>query len=141
MSKYYNRKFLSEYIKLDKACSERFGIASGGVSEYITRLGSNTSICDREEPLTRLVRYRGYRNKLTHEVLALERFSGIARNDVKWIVSFARAVKAKRDPVSLFIKNEHKKTGWYKFKRAITVSACAIAIIAVFILFSFLFAK
>lgn len=141
MSKYYNRRFLSEYIKLDKACSDRFGIANGGVSEYITRLGSNTSIEGREEPLSRLVRYRGYRNKLAHEVSALERFSGIVRADVKWIVSFTRSVKLKRDPVSLFIKNERKKTGWYKFKRAAIISLSAIALIAVLLFLIYLGAK
>ena len=134
MSKYCNRRFLSEYIKLDKACGDRLGIASGGVGEYITRLGSNTAIEGREEPLSRLVRYRSYRNKLTHEVGALEGFSAISRNDIKWMTSFFRSVKLKRDPVSLFIKSEHKKTKWYKFKRAAVISASVTALVIALVL-------
>ena len=122
MSKRLNAKFLTEYIKLDGASSQLFGIRSGGVSEYITRLGGLSSSAKGKELLTRLVRYRGYRNKLAHEIGALENFSSILPSDIKWMRSFSRLVKERRDYLSLYKKKEERKEAWKRFKRWAVIS-------------------
>ena len=62
MSKRLNERFLSSYIELEKTCCEKFGVPTGGVTEYINRLNNARFAPGRDEALPRLVRYRGTRN-------------------------------------------------------------------------------
>ena len=140
MSKRHNGKFLSEYIKLDRACAMLFSSSNGGVSEYITRLGSILSSAKEKELLARLVRYRGYRNKLAHEIGALENFSSILPSDIKWIRSFSRLVKERRDYLSLYKKKEERKEAWKRFKRWAVISffSATAVLLAVLLFICFL---
>ena len=40
VSKRINEAFLTEYMELDKICCEKFGVSTGGATEYINRLTS-----------------------------------------------------------------------------------------------------
>ena len=62
MSKRINEKFLKVFSELDRLCCEKFGVSTGGVTEYITRLNNARYAPDREQTLPRLVRYRNIRN-------------------------------------------------------------------------------
>ena len=99
-----------------------FASSNGGVSEYIARLGSIPPSAKGKELLSRLVRYRGYRNKLAHEIGALENFSYILPSDIKWMRSFFRLVKERRDYLSLYKKKEERKEVWKRFKRLVIIS-------------------
>lgn len=133
MSKYCNRKFLSEYIKLDRAISQMLGISFGGISEYITRLGAGPLREREKELISRLVRYRAYRNKLAHEVGALEGLSSITKEDVRWVRSFTSLVKKKRDSLSVFKRKEERKNAFRSFKRiALSFFGISLTILLVY---------
>ena len=122
MGKRQNQNFLEKYIKLDKACADVFGLKNGGVSEYINKLGTDSEIPDRKETMTRLVKYRSLRNKLAHEVGALEKMTEIKGDDIKWVVSFEKDVIRGKDPLARHKKNLYKKTKEYKMRRALIIS-------------------
>ena len=108
MGKRQNQNFLEKYIKLDKACSDVFGLKTGGISEYINKLGTDSEIPDRKETMSRLVKYRSLRNKLAHEVGALDKITEIKGEDIKWLVSFEKSVLCAKDPLSRHKKNLYK---------------------------------
>ena len=129
MGKRQNQSFLVNYIKLDKACSDMLEIKSGGVSEYINKIGAS-SIPERKELMSRLVKYRGIRNKLAHEVGALDKMSEINGEDIKWVKSFEKSVSSGRDPYSLYQKKLRKSTKGYKAKRALVIFLVLVVIAA-----------
>ena len=53
-----NEAFYAGYIELDRDCCEKFGVSSGGVTEYINRLNNARFAPGRDDVLPRLVRYR-----------------------------------------------------------------------------------
>ena len=117
MSKYCNRKFLTEYIKLERAICEMLELSQGGVNEYIARLSDGAYTEKEKAIISRLIRYRAYRNKLAHEVGALEGLSSVTREDVRWIRTFTSLVKKKRDSLSVFKRKEITKNALRRFKR------------------------
>ena len=96
--------FLSSYMELDKDCCEKFGITTGGVTEYINRLNNARFAPGRDDVLPRLVRYRNIRNKFAHEVSAIRKVDEITKVDVNWLRSFNKDVIKKRDPISLYLR-------------------------------------
>ena len=82
MGKRINEQFLSSYMELDKDCCDKFGVTTGGVTEYINRLNNARFAPGRDDVLPRLVRYRNLRNKFSHEVGALRRVDEITKIDV-----------------------------------------------------------
>lgn len=125
-----NERFLASYISLDKNCCEKFGIANGGVTEYINRLNNTRFAPEREEALARLVRYRNIRNKMAHEIGSLRKMSEITKLDLKWIRTFDKDVAKGRDPISKYLKRARRYAMRRKAKRFIT----ALAIIFAFII-------
>ena len=112
-----NEAFLSEYIKLDKDCCEKFGVSTGGVTEYINRLNNARFSPGRDNVLPRLVRYRNIRNKLSHEVDALRRADDVTKVDVKWLRAFSKSLKKKKDPISRYLKSAHRYARGRKARR------------------------
>ena len=131
MGKKQNQSFLVSYIKLDKACSDMFGMKTGGVSEYINKLGSERDIPEREETMSRLVRYRGIRNKLAHEVGALEKLSEVKNYDIAWVEKFEKAVLRRRDPISQYQKSLRKNTTAYKVRRGFITAGIILLVLAI----------
>lgn len=58
MSRRTNEKFYNEYLALDGLLAAKLGLARGGVTEYINRLGANAAVEDRDATLKKLVHYR-----------------------------------------------------------------------------------
>ena len=108
MGRKINEVFLSEYIELDRDCCEKFGINTGGVTEYINRLNNARFAPGRDDVLPRLVRYRNIRNKIAHELSALRKLEEITKADVKWIRAFDKNVVKKKDPISLYLRKARK---------------------------------
>lgn len=103
-----NSKFLSTYNGLDKICCQKFGIVTGGTTEYISRLMNTRFAPERDEVLARLVKYRNLRNRMAHEVGALEDAEGITKADLRWIAGFTKDLEKKRDPISLYLRRARR---------------------------------
>ena len=117
MSKKVNEVFLAEYISLDKNCCEKFGLITGGITEYISRLNNARFAPGRDDVLPRLVRYRNTRNKMVHELLALTKSEEITKADVKWIRSFNKSMQKKKDPISLYLRKARSYIRRRRFRR------------------------
>lgn len=98
-----NSLFLEAYAELDKQCAALFEMYSGGVNEYINTLMISRYIYGRDDLVTRLVKYKGIRNRLAHEPGALKSDLGVTKEDIKWIKKFSKKVYKGKDPIS-----EHK---------------------------------
>ena len=108
MSRKLNEKFLNVFIEIDKHCCEKFGVASGGVTEYINRLNNARFAHGRDEALPRLVRYRNTRNRFAHEPSALRKSDEISKDDLKWITKFKKELFARRDPISRYLRKARR---------------------------------
>ena len=117
MGRRINEAFLSLYMDLDKDCCEKFGVASGGVTEYINRLNNARFAPGRDDVLPRLVRYRNLRNKFAHEIAAIRRVDEITKVDVNWLRAFDKDVRKKKDPISLYLRKARKYARRRKIRR------------------------
>ncbi len=132
LGKRINEKFLTCYMSLDKICCDKFGIATGGVTEYINRLNNARFAPGRDDVLPRLVRYRNLRNKFAHEVGALRRVDELAKVDIKWLRSFERDLNKKRDPISVYLKKARRHVRRRRLRRIFYgVAAAAIAALGI----------
>ncbi len=129
MGRRLNERFLASYVELDKDCCEKFGVATGGVTEYINRLNNARFAPGREDSLPRLVRYRNIRNKMAHEVGSLKKISEVTKADVSWIRKFSKDIAKRRDPISTYLKRARRYARRRKIKRYLTVSAVLLALI------------
>ena len=128
MGKRINERFLASYMELDKDCCDKFGVTTGGVTEYINRLNNARLAPGRDDVLPRLVRYRNLRNKFSHEVGALRRVDEITKVDVHWIRTFNRDLIRKRDPISAYLKKARRYVRRRKLRR-FAYGAAAVLII------------
>ncbi len=135
MSKRLNERFLSSYIELEKNCCEKFGVATGGVTEYINRLNNARFAPGRDEALPRLVRYRGIRNKMAHEMGTLRRMNEITKADIAWVRKFDRDITRRKDPISLYLRRARGLARRRRVKRYVTAGAFFLLVIIIIILF------
>lgn len=119
MGRRINELFLSNYIELDKLCCEKFGVVSGGVTEYINRLNNARFAPGRDDVLPRLVRYRNIRNKFAHEVGAMRRVEEVSKVDVNWLKTFHRDMLKRRDPISAYLKKARKHARRRKMRKVL----------------------
>ncbi len=117
MGRRYNEAFLNNFLELDKLCCEKFGVISGGVTEYINRLNNARFAPDRDDVLPKLVRYRNLRNRFAHEPGAIRKTDDIAKEDIKWVHRFRRDVEKKRDPISKYLRKARRYALQKKLKR------------------------
>ena len=129
MGRRINEAFLSAYMELDKDCCEKFGVTTGGVTEYINRLNNARVAPGRDDVLPRLVRYRNLRNKFAHEVGAVRRVDEITKVDVNWLRAFDRDVVKKRDPISSYLRKARKFARRRKLRRKLYLAAAGIIVI------------
>ena len=108
MGRKMNESFVAAFAELDKDCAEKFGVANGGVTEYINRLNNARFAPGRDDVLPRLVRYRNLRNKFAHEISAMRKSEEISKADVKWIHTFGKSIRKKKDPISLYLRKARK---------------------------------
>jgi hypothetical protein len=116
-----NSLFLNSYIELDKICSQKFGLASGGVTEYINRLVNSRFAPERDEVLPRLVKYRNIRNRIAHEEGALGQSNDITKLDLRWLDTFKHNLEKKRDPISVYPRKARKYAKRRRAKRIVIV--------------------
>lgn len=127
-----NEKFLDAYLTLDTVCGDKFGVAGGGVTEYINRLNEARFAEGRDNVLPKLVRYRAVRNRFAHEVGALRNVDELSGADVRWLKGFLRDINRKRDPISLYVKKARRYARQKKLRRALyALGGVAIAALAV----------
>lgn len=129
MGKRLNQHFLASYITLDKDCCEKFGVATGGVTEYINRLNNARFAPGREEALPRLVRYRNLRNKIAHEIGSLRRSREVTKADISWLKKFDRDIIKHKDPISTYLKRARRYARRRRIKKYLTVGAAVLAVI------------
>ena len=140
MGKRYNEAFLNNFLELDKLCCEKFGVISGGVTEYINRLNNARFAPDRDEVLPKLVRYRNLRNRFAHEPGAIRKTDDIAKDDIKWVNRFRRDVEKKRDPISKYLRKARRYAFQKKLKR-ISILLLIAALITCGVVLYFLLTK
>ena len=126
MGRKNNEAFLNFYIELDKTCSEKFGVISDGVGEYINRLNNARFAPNREEVLQRLSAYRNKHRRFQYEPGALRRDKDVTKHDVKWVAKFKRDVQKRRDPISQYLKKAKR----YRFKQKLTIVVVTLLVIA-----------
>lgn len=109
-----NVKFQEEYKKLDALCKDVLG-SETGVTEYINQMDM-TSPSDQalvsswREDYKNLKHYRWVRNKLAHEVGALDEVL-CNENDIDWLIDFSKRIKKGRDPFSIIhLSKKDKKS-------------------------------
>lgn len=135
MKRRLGESFLNCYLELDKDCCEKFGVATGGVTEYINRLNSARFAPGRDEALPRLVRYRNIRNKYAHEPDTLRRADEITKSDVAWLRSFDRDLVRRRDPISAYLRRARRYARHRRFKRYLVGTAFVLLIILIIVLY------
>ena len=136
MGKRVNENFLDSYNELDRICSAKFGIATGGVTEYINRLNEAKYALGRDKVLPRLVRYRSIRNRFAHEVGALRKLDELSRADVSWLKRFSYTVRHRRDPISAYLRKARKYVRHKKLRHALYIGgAVVIAALAIALYF------
>ena len=128
MSKKVNEAFLNSYTQLDKLCCEKFGVATGGVAEYINRLNNARFAPDRDEVLPRLVRYRNLHKRFAYEPGAIRKTDDIVKDDVRWINGFRKDVQKKRDPISKYLRKARRYALRKKLVRFLWVLIALIAV-------------
>ena len=119
MSKKLNEKFLKGFQELDRLCCEKFGVATGGVTEYINRLNNARFAPDRDTVLPRLVKYRNVRNLFAHEPGAIRKNDEVVKEDITWLAHFRRDVQKKRDPISKYLRKARRFARARKVKRVL----------------------
>ncbi len=138
MGKRTNERFLQAYVELDKACCEKFGIAAGGVAEYINRLGNTRFAPGRDEVLPHLVKYRNIRNVFTYEPSAVRKNDELTSKDLTWINKFVRDISRKNDPMSRYLRKARRYMTGKRIKRyAIFISIVILIIVGVIIFFAY----
>lgn len=133
-----NEAFLSEYMRLDSVCCEKFGVSMSGVTEYINRLNNARFSPGRDDVLPRLVKYRSLRNRFAHEPNAIRKTDELTKDDVKWMRSFEKIIQKKKDPISLYLRKARQYVRRRRLRRFFIVFGLVdIAILAVVIAYLF----
>ena len=136
MGKKVNEKFISAYAELDKTCCTKFGISTGGLTEYINRLNNARFAPKRDDVLPRLVKYRNIRNIFAHEAKELKKSDDITKVDIAWLNKFNKDVIKKKDPYSAYLKKARRYARGRRLKRyAVVFGILAVAVAAVVLYF------
>ena len=128
MGKRLNHNFLEVYKELDRDCCEKFGVTSGGVTEYINRLNNARFAPERDDVLPRLVRYRNIRNKFAHDIGSIRKSDEVSKADVKWVKGFNKDLVKKRDPISTYLRKARRYARRRKFYRALLATTLLLII-------------
>ncbi len=131
VSKRLNERFLKSFLELDRLCCEKFGVATGGVTEYINRLNNARFAPDRDIVLPRLVKYRNIRNLFAHEPGAIRKSEEVTKEDVNWLFRFRLDMQKKRDPISKYLRKARRFARARKIKRALFITLIALLVVAI----------
>ena len=117
MGKKINEKFINAYNELDRNCGRKFGIATGGVTEYINRLHTTRFAPRRDEVIHHLVKYRNIRNLFAHELRAIKKNDELVNADLLWIKRFNRDLQRRKDPISAYLRKARRYARHMKLRR------------------------
>ena len=135
IGKRMNEKFLDCYMIADRLCCSKFGIAVGGVTEYINRLNNARYSNGREDVLPRLLRYRNLRNRFAHEAGAIKLSHEITMADIKWLKAFNKDLLRKRDPITVYLRRERRYERRRMIRRAMFSLAFGTIAVLAFMLY------
>lgn len=99
-----NQSFLSLYEQFDKICCEKFGISTGGATEYINRLNNARFAPNRDEVLPKLVNFRNVRNRFAAEATLVKKSDEVSKEDIAWLRAFIKDLQKQKDPISSYLK-------------------------------------
>lgn len=133
MSKKINEKFIDAYNELDRNCGRKFGITTGGVTEYINRLHSTRFAPRRDEVIHHLVKYRNIRNVFAHEMKAIKKNDELIKADLLWIKRFNRDLVRKKDPISAYLKKARRYARNRRIRRYLIAGAFVLLLFIVVI--------
>ena len=132
MSKRINENFLKIFMDIDRLCCDKFGLITGGVTEYISRLNNARFAPDRDDVLPKLVRYRNLRNRFAHEPDAVRKSDELAGDDIRWITRFRTDLGRKRDPISKYLRQASRYAFFRKLRNiALVVLGIAVVVLGV----------
>ena len=135
MGRKINEKFLIAYNELDRNCGRKFGIATGGVTEYINRLHSTRFAPKRDEVIQHLVKYRNIKNVFAHEIKAIKKSSELVKSDLLWLKRFNRDITRKKDPISSYLRKARRYARALRFRRfAIGISFVTLLFIIILVI-------
>lgn len=112
-----NNKFANAYSQMEGQCQEKFGVAAGGIDEYVKRLESARFAPDRDEVLSKLSVYQNLSQRFADDPNAARHIKEIEKNDIRWVKDFGDSVKKKKDPISRYLKSAHKYARGRKARR------------------------
>lgn len=126
-----NISFMNAYIELDTVCSCAMEVKRGGVSAYIRELEQMERTDETKELLVTLKKYRSIRNRLAHEKDAINGTGIVERADIKWLRSFAKRVREKKDIISRSARQKRAAELVSRMRPLLIVAVAAIAVICV----------
>lgn len=132
MGRKQNEKFLDLYIALDKACADKFDMATGGVTEYINRLNNARFAPERDKVLAALIRYRAVRNALVHDPQQMKKNADIQKSDIAWMKLFSRRLARKQDPISCYLKKARRYVRRRRAKRVLLTGFFLLLLLLIF---------
>ena len=98
--------FFDEYKKLDKLCSEMYGINSGGVTCYLNDMMAvpvmqRNRIPEWNQTYDRLRELRHIRNQMAHGEGSFEDYP-CSEEDVLWLFEFRSKIMHISDPLAVY---------------------------------------
>ena len=112
--------FLKNYDQVEELCCNKFGITSGGVREYVSRLNNIRFAPERDEVLPKLVEYANKRIALNSSVDAMIENEPV-KADSEWLKEFAKKLAKKKDPISVYLKKARRYARNRRFVRVLIV--------------------
>ena len=122
-----NQSFLNLYEQFDKICCEKFGITTGGATEYINRLNNARFAPNRDEILPKLVNYRNIRNRFAADEALIKKADELTKEDITWLRNFVKDLQKQKDPISAYLKKARAFARRRKFgKVMLTIGIIAV---------------
>ena len=138
-NKKLNQSFLTIYEQFDKICCEKFGITTGGATEYINRLNNARFAPNRDEVLPRLVNFRNIRNRFAADATLVKKSDEVSKDDIAWLRTFIKDLQKQKDPISAYLQKARAFARRRKFGKAmlvigiLAVVAAAVACVILFL--------
>ena len=125
-----NQSFLTIYEQFDQICCEKFGISTGGATEYINRLNNARFAPNRDEVLPKLVNYRNIRNRFAADATLVKKSDEVNKDDITWLRAFIKDLQKQKDPISAYLKKARAFARRRKFGKAMLVIGILVVVAA-----------
>ena len=98
-------EFFETYKRLDRLCSDVFGLRNGGVTRYIDELNAIGYGCT--EDCKTLKRLRHIRNQMAHDEGTFD-YQMCDRDDIIWLNAFYNRIMKRTDPLAVHYRAGRK---------------------------------